>query len=374
MPAISHLIRPDIANLEPYVPIIPHNVLAERLGLPLEQIIKLDANENPYGPLPAALSAIATAPYYAIYPDPEHTRLRAALTHYTHQPVERVFCGMGADELIDLLLRLFLEPGDRVVNCPPTFGMYAFDTAVCGGQVVDVPRRPDFSLDLSAIEDAARRSGAKVLFITSPNNPSGTLTPPAEIERLLRLPLLVVVDEAYVEFTDYPQGVGDWCATYENLVVLRTFSKWAGLAGLRVGYALLHETIAYHLWKIKQPYNVNVAAEVAAIASLEHVEELRAIVARLVAERERMLAALREISWLHVYPSQANFVLCRVANGQARPLKHALERIGILVRYYQKPGLHDCIRISIGKPEQNEAVLQALDSFDRAREVEPVQG
>jgi histidinol-phosphate aminotransferase len=369
MPSINHLIRPHIADLEPYTPIVPLDVLAQRLGLPVERIIKLDANENPYGPSPRALAALARQQSgglsaYAIYPDPEHEQLRAALSRYTGQPAERIVCGSGADEIIDLLLRLVLEPGDAVIDCPPTFGMYRFDTAVCAGRLIEVPRRADFALDIAAIERAASEHRAKVLFLASPNNPDGSATPPTELERLLALPLLVVVDEAYIEFAG--GGVSTWVGRYENLVVLRTFSKWAGLAGLRIGYGLLPEALAAHLWKIKQPYNVNVAAQIAALASLDDLAYLREHVARIVAERERMQAALQDIPFLHVSPSQTNFLLCRVRTneqGDALPLKQALEREGILVRHYRKPGLRDCIRISIGTPQQNEQVLAALHAW-----------
>lgn len=147
---------------------------------------------------------------------------------------------------------------------------------------------------------------------------------------------------------------------YANLVVLRTFSKWAGLAGLRVGYGLLTEELAAHIWKIKQPYNVNLAAQVAAQASLQDLEYLQANIGRIVAERERMLVALAQLPWLQVYPSRANFILCRVLDGDALHLKQALERQGILIRYYHKATLRDCIRISIGTATQNQAVLEAL--------------
>lgn len=375
MSRVAHLIRPDIADLEPYTPIVPLDVLATRLNVPIERIVKLDANENPYGPSPHVREALAAEPYYAIYPDPEHTRLRTALSAYTDQPTERIVCGVGADEIIDLLLRVFLQPGDAVIDCPPTFGMYAFDTAVNSGRILEIPRHADFSLDIPAIERAAAEANVKVLFLTSPNNPTGNITPQAEIARLLHLPLLVVVDEAYIEFADpHPAenvqshiGVSDWVGRYENLVVLRTFSKWAGLAGLRVGYGLLPEAIAEHLWKIKQPYNLSVAGQVAALASLADLDYLRANVTRIVAERERMLVALRDLSFLRIYPSYANFILCRVTTGEAFALKRTLEEQGILVRYYCKPDLRDCIRISIGTPEQNGTLLEALASVEGER-------
>jgi histidinol-phosphate aminotransferase len=363
MPDVAHLMRPDIANLEAYTPIVPPDILATQLGIPIDDLIKLDANENPYGPLPAVRQALADKTSYAIYPDPDHTHLRQALSHYTQQPVERIICGAGADELIDLLLRLFLQPGDRVIDCPPTFGMYAFDTLVCAGQVVAVPRREDFALDVPAIERAVAETHAKVVFITTPNNPTGNITPPEEIARLAQLPVLVVVDEAYIEFTRTPHGSSSLVGKYENVVVLRTFSKWAGLAGLRVGYALLHEQLAPHLWKIKQPYNVNVAALVAAQTALEHREDVLDNVARIVCERERVLLALARIPFLSAYPSQANFLLCRVVNADALAVKNHLAQRGILVRYYQKPGLRDCIRISIGTPDQMNRVIELLEDM-----------
>jgi histidinol-phosphate aminotransferase len=359
MPTVSRLVRPEIAELEPYTPILPLDVLAARLGLPVERLVKLDANENPYGPSPRALEALAQEPYYHIYPDPGHTRLRAALSDYTGQPPERILCGAGADELIDLIIRLCIAPGDAIIDCPPTFGMYSFDAGVNGGRVVTVPRNPNFSLDIAGIERAAAASEAKLLFLTSPNNPSGNLTSPAEIERLLRLPLLVVVDEAYIEFAG-GQGVSPWVGRHENLAVLRTFSKWAGLAGLRVGYGLLPEWLAEQLWKIKQPYNVSVAGQEAAIASLTDQAALLANVARIVAERERLMPLLAALPFLRPVPSSANFILCRVAGRDARELKLALEREGVLLRHYSSPLLRDYVRVSAGTPAQSERLMEAL--------------
>jgi histidinol-phosphate aminotransferase len=361
------LFRAAISDLEAYTPIVPLDVLAERLGLPVEQLVKLDANENPYGPSPLALAALngngSASPHYAIYPDPEHVRLRRAISSYTGCPPERVVCGAGADELIDLLMRLCIDPGDAVIDCPPTFGMYAFDTAVCGGRLATVPRDADFALDLPGIEAAARESRAKLLFLTSPNNPTGNLTPIAAIERLLHLPLIVVVDEAYIEFAEAggeTRSVARMVGRYPNLVVLRTFSKWAGLAGLRLGYALMPEPIAEPIWKIKQPYNVNLAAQLAGLASLEDLDYLRGNVAKIVAGRTRLFQALQTIPGLEPFPSHANFVLCRVTRGDALALKQSLERRGILVRHYRKPLLQNYIRISVGTAEQQERLLRAL--------------
>lgn len=358
------LLRPEIATLEEYVPIQPFEVLSQRLGIPAEQIVKLDANENPYGPLPVVAEALAEYPYYHIYPDPQQTELRAALSGFVGVPAEHILPSHGADELLDTLCRLFLQPGDAIINCPPTFGMYSFDAGLAGAQVIDVWRTPDYSLNVDEIE---RITGSaeqptinhqlpKILFLTSPNNPSGNWLSDADLCRLLALPLVVVLDEAYVEFADHPSRA-NWVLEHENLVVLRTFSKAAGIAGLRLGYGICPLWLMQALWKFKQPYNVNVAAMVAGVASLQFVDEIMAVVAKIKAERNRLFAALQTIPYLHPYPTQANFVLCRVLERDARTLKQALEQQGILVRYYNKPGLDNCIRISVGRPEQTDRLM-----------------
>jgi histidinol-phosphate aminotransferase len=357
---IEGFLRPDIYEMEEYAPIEPFEVLSARLGLPRERIIKLDGNENPYGPSPRALAALADHRRCHIYPDPEHTLLRGAVRDYIGVDEAHIMFGNGSDELIDLVMRLFLGPGDAIINCPPTFGMYSFDAALCGAQVVYVTRRADFSLDVEGIRRRALEKSPrkKLLFVNSPNNPDGSLTSRENLLHLLGLPLVVVVDEAYAEFSG--TSLAGLVPEHPNLIVLRTFSKWAGLAGLRIGYGVFPPGIIRHLWKIKQPYNVNVAAQAAALASLEDLGFLQANVQRIVAERERLYAELGKFDFLLPYPSQSNFILCRVLGRSARQLKLSLEREGILIRYFNKPGLRDCIRISVGKPEQTEVLLQTL--------------
>jgi histidinol-phosphate aminotransferase len=377
----ENFIRPDIAAMKPYAPILPFEVLSQRLKRAPEDIVKLDANENPYGPSPKAREALVNAAFLNIYPDPDNTFLREALAKFTGVPKERLFPGAGADELIDLVLRATITPGDVVINCPPSFGMYPFSADVNAARLIEVPRREDFSLDVPAIESAVRSNPrAKVLFICSPNNPDGSVISDEDLRRLLALPVLLVLDEAYVEFTtDFHRmnsmadnakraetrslgAVGhiSWTLDHPNLAVFRTFSKLAGLAGLRVGYGAFPEWLLPQLWKIKQPYNVNVAATLAAIASLEDIATLQDNLGKLIAERERMSEALSQLGFLQPYPSQSNFVLCRVLDRDARQLKLTLEQQGILVRYFDKPGLCDCIRISVGKPEHTAALIEAL--------------
>ncbi len=352
---------PHIAALEAYTPILPFEVLSRQLGRAPEQIIKLDANENPYGPAPAVREALAGYPFLHIYPDPEQQALRAALAEYTGQPAANILAGQGADELIDLLSRIFLGRGDAIIDCPPTFGMYSFDAGLAGARVIRVPRAADFGVDLEGIVDAARRAPhAKLLFLTSPNNPDGNLLSPGTLAKLLELPLIVILDEAYVEFAGPDCSLAGWVRRHTNLIVLRTFSKWAGLAGLRLGYGIFPDWLMPALWRAKQPYNVNVAATVAGLVSLAQRQEIEPAVEALRRERVRLQRELAAIPYLEPYPSRANFVLCRVIGRDAGQLKAALAREGILVRYFAKPGLENCIRVSAGRPEHTDALLGAL--------------
>ncbi len=353
-------IRADIAAMEAYTPTSSLEIFAEKLGFPVGKLIKLDANENPYGPSPKARAALASMAYTHIYPDPEASKLRPLLADYVGVSADHILVGAGADELIELILQLFIEPGDVIINTPPTFSMYAFDAPLAFARVVNVERRADFSLDVDAIAAAVQETGAKLLFVCSPNNPDGSLIPAETLDRLLDLPLVVVLDEAYIEFSETASAAARVPGT-SNLIVLRTFSKWAGLAGLRVGYGIFPRAIIQHLWKIKQPYNLNAAADAAARASLEDLPYLRANVQRLIKERARLETQLAKFSFLKPYPSRSNFVLCQVEEMSAADVRQRLaQEYGIVIRYYNKSRLRDSVRISAGKPEQTDALLAAL--------------
>lgn len=364
MTGLEQLVRRRIRDMAPYQPILPFEVLAEIVGRSPEAIVKLDANENPYGPVPAARQALANLSYVHSYPDPESRRLRQALAKLHGVSMENLLAGAGADELIDLVMRLFIEKGEAIVTCPPTFGMYAFDGHVNGAKVISVPRRADFRVDVDAIIQTVSQHGPKLLFLATPNNPDGSLLERSDLERLLQLPVIVVLDEAYIEFGPPDGSVMHDVLRRPNLVVLRTFSKWAGLAGLRVGYGLFPEWMMPYLWKIKQPYNVSVAASEAALASVGAADELADNGRRIVAERQRLADGLRRLAWLEPYPSQANFVLCRVVGRDAAKVKAWLADHGILVRYFNQPGLKDHIRITVGKPEHTDALLERLAAME----------
>jgi histidinol-phosphate aminotransferase len=356
-PGILRLVRPEVLELLGYEPIEPSDVLAARLGISPKRVVKLDGNENPYGPSPRVLEALASFEAYHRYPDPQQRRLREALSVFTGVRPEHIVAGAGSDELIDLLLRAVIAPGDAVIDCPPTFGMYGFLTRVAGGRVVDLPRRADFSLDVEAVCDAS--TGVKVVFVTSPNNPTGSMISRGELEALLDTGLLVVVDEAYIEFAG--ESYASLVPERENLVVLRTFSKWAGLAGLRAGYGIMPRALAEVLMQIKQPYTPNVAAEVAMLVSLGEREALMERVALIVQERERMTRELRTLEFLEVYSSDANFVLVKLRDSDdAKEVRDALAQRGIFVRYFETPLLRACLRISVGLSEHTDRLVEAL--------------
>jgi len=353
---IEKLIRPDLKAIKEYIPIEPTDILSARVEIPADHVIKLDGNENPYGCSPRVKYALANH-HYHLYPDPQQRELRQALEKHTGISREHIIAGSGSDELIDLILRLFVEPGDEVVNCPPTFGMYAFSTGVCGGKIVNIFRKQDYSVDIESVKKAVGKQ-SKVIFIASPNNPSGNITSEANFVELLKSDAVLVIDEAYHEFSGIT--VASLVPKYSNLIVLRTFSKWAGLAGLRVGYGFFPTNLVRHLMKIKQPYNVNVAAQVAALESLKDWPYLKTTINAITNERERLLTKLHALSWLEIYPSQANFILCTVLKGNAKAIHQKLQSKGIFVRHFDTPELKDCLRISVGKPEHTDALIAAL--------------
>jgi histidinol-phosphate aminotransferase len=354
--------HPYLKTLEPYQP--PDlEAAAERAGVEQEQLIRLVANENPYGPSPRVAEALAAFDAYQFHPD--YRPLREAVARYNGVTSDRVVLSNGADEMIDLLIRLFVEPGEAIIVSPPTFSMYRFSARVNRCRVLPVPRLDDLALDPAAIERrvATSEGGAvRILFVVSPGNPSGRAIPLEVTERLLQLPLIVVVDEAYVAFGG--ESALALLPDHENLVILRTFSKWAGMAGLRLGYALLAPQLAGYLERVRPPYNVNAAAMVAALATFDDLETVQANVARLTEERDRLGRALEAIPWLDPLPSQANFILCRVIDGDAQRVVERLLDRGILVRSFSHPAMVGYVRITVGRPEQNDALLEALRTME----------
>ncbi|KAH0469244.1 hypothetical protein IEQ34_002476 [Dendrobium chrysotoxum] len=353
-------IRLHLKKLSPYHPILPFEILSARLGRKPEEIIKLDANENPYGPPPEVAEALGTLKFPYVYPDPESRRLRAALAEDSGLESEYILAGCGADELIDLIMRCVLDPGDKIVDCPPTFTMYEFDAAVNGALVIKVPRFSNFSLDIPHIIEVVNLEKPKCIFLTSPNNPDGSIINDEDLLKILKLPILVVLDEAYIEFSGL-QSRMNWVKKHDNLIVLRTFSKRAGLAGLRVGYGAFPLSIIQYLWRAKQPYNVSVAAEISACAALQNPGYLERVKNFLVQERERLFDLLEKVPYLKPFPSFSNFILCEVTSGKdAKKLKEDLANMAVMIRHYNNKELRGFVRISVGMPEHTDSLMKCL--------------
>lgn len=354
---IVKFVRSDLAAFGGYVPGKSPETVAKEAGVPAENIIKLDANENPYGCSPRVKKALGSYSYFNVYPDAEQTELRGLLQGYTGVGARHIVAGNGSDQLIDLILRLFVAPGDEVINCVPTFDMFRFSTALCSGKLVEVARDEKYRVDVSTIKKAITKK-TKIILLANPNNPTGTFIPKQDILELVDTGVPVLADEAYIEFSG--ETVTPLVPEYKNLLVLRTFSKWAGLAGLRVGYGIFPPKIAGYLLTIKNPYNVNVAALIAVRESLKDIDYLREKVRVIVAERERLFGELSKLGWLELLPSKANFIFCHVRNGKASEIQQELQKRGILIRYFDLPRLRNSLRIGVGKPEHTDALLKAL--------------
>lgn len=351
------LLRNDIDNLEEYMPGETAIELVSRYRVTMEKLVKLNANENPYGPSPLAKKAARNA-FFQYYPSSEYKELRRLLAKYNKVDAKQIVVGSGSDEIIDLLLRLTLDKGEKVIIAPPTFGMYEAFTKLNGGLVISIPRNRDYSLNVKEIFRRINKE-VKIIFLCNPNNPTGILAPLVEIEMLLQSKKLVVVDEAYFEFSK--QTALPLLKKYNNLIILRTLSKWAGLAGLRIGYAIMNGLLALKIKKLMPPFTVNVAAERAAIATLEDLSFAQKTIAKIISERERMYEELSLMPSIHTYQSYGNYVFLKVNNKVAyQKMKNAFEENKIALRYYDAPLTPKGVRITIGKPKQNNKVIKII--------------
>jgi histidinol-phosphate aminotransferase len=334
---IVKLIRPDLAHFTGYVASKSPEEVAATARFPINGVIKLDANENPYGCSPRVMEALSKYDSFNIYPDAGQRELKKLLQGYTGVGAEHIVASSGSDQMIGLITQLFVGPGDEVINFPPTFDIFRFAVALCNGRLVDVLRDENYNVDVAAVKKAITKK-TKLIVLANPNNPTGTPTPRKDILELLDTGLPVLADEAYVEFsgeTDTPL-----VPSYKNLMVLRTFSKWAGLASFRIGYGIFPPEIADFL--------------------MERVE-------KIVAERERLYGELRKIEWLKPFPSKANFIFCHVLNGTAKLIYEGLMDRSIIIRYAGNHLLKDAIRIGVGKPEHTDMVIKAIRDVEAER-------
>ncbi len=348
-------IRSDLSGLKGFAASLSSGPSRE-----LETVIKLDTNENPYGCSPRVQQALATFPYLNRYPDPEQVELRKLLGAYTGTSSEHIVATAGGEQLIELILLLLLERGDKVINCVPTFDAFRLKAEMHGGILVNVPRDGDFAVDVKAVK-AAVDNKTKIILLATPNNPTGTMTPREDILEIADTGIPVLVDEAYYEFNG--ETITPMVSQYENIMVLRTLSKWAGLAGLRIGYGIFTPAIASYLLRIKPIYGVSALATVAVRESMADIDYLMSNVNAIIAERERLFNKLKELEFLKPFPSRANFILCHVLKGKATEICQTLRSKGILIGSFNVPFLENSIRITVGKPEHTDALIEALQKI-----------
>lgn len=344
---IEKLVRPNIRKVKPY-----SSARDEFSG---EAKVFLDANENSLGsPL---------LKWYNRYPDPYQHQVKEAISQVKSIDTERIFLGNGSDECIDLLYRCFCEPGkDNVIVCPPTYGMYEVSAAINDVEVQKAPLAPGFQLDLDAIGSLIN-ANTKIIWICSPNNPTGNSIHYDDIALLLNnFEGLVVVDEAYINFARQRSWLTE-LKEYPNLVVLQTFSKAWGLAALRLGMAFASPEIVNWLNKIKPPYNINQATQELALKALEETGQVNDMIKEIVAMRDELANVFRRMPLVeHVYPSDANFLLVKVRNATG-VYEYLLEQ-GIVVRDRSKVQLCEgCLRITVGTEAENTLLVDALIGY-----------
>ncbi len=321
--------------------------------------IKLNTNENPHPPSPRVAQALQAAlnDDLRLYPDPVANAVRDRAAERYELTREHILVGNGSDEILALIMKACIEPGERVVYPYPTYSLYDTLVTIEEGEAVHVPFPADFSLPVGLAKAAG-----KVTIICHPNSPSGTPVPIDQMRELARqVPGLLVVDEAYVDFAD--ATALPLVHEFENVMVLRTFSKSFSLAGMRIGMAFAPPALIAQLMKVKDSYNVTRLSIVAAAAALEDYAWMRANVAKIRAARDYLIKALRAYK-LQVLPSHTNFVLARRQGKSMEGVYLALKEQGILVRYFNTPELFDALRITVGTDEECRALVEAIGNID----------
>lgn len=342
----SEKLRPCLGSLKPYVAGKGYTEISRKYGITPENIVKLGSNENPYGPSPRAIRAMEEVSPER-YPEPEE--LMEALSGYTGFPEEMVVIGAGMDGVMDTLTRLFLEKDDRALIPIPTFSYYEILTIMAGATPVFSPRGPDFQASTEVPDDI------KMIFLCSPNNPTGNITPEEGVRKILEgTDAIVFLDEAYVEFAD--ESILDLVNKYDNLVVGRTMSKAFGLAGMRLGYAVAPEWIAREYRRAAPPFfGISCASVAAGVAALDDLDYMRSSVSRIKSERERLHKEIGS------HPSQANFLYIETKKTSDVAAELFLQK-GVIIRdcrSFRGAGEHH-VRVTVGTPAQNDRFLEAF--------------
>ena len=337
----ERLVRDNVRKLTPYS--CARDEYGGREG------IFLDANENPFGDLNR-------------YPDPYHRELRSALSRLKGLPAENIFTGNGSDEVIDLCYRIFCNPGrDKALIFNPTYGMYEVSAAANDIEVIKVPLDENFNINISAVEPHFDDDRLKLIFICSPNNPTGNSMNSNDIEFIIRnFKGIVIIDEAYIDFSVHP-SFSLKIMQYPNLVVMQTFSKALGLAAARIGMAFAGQEIIKYFFRMKPPYNISTINQAVALKKLDEISESRGQVKRIIEERCRLVQSLAKLKAVEkIYPSEANFLLIRVMDADYI-YKMLLEK-GVIVRNRSRM-ISNCLRITVGTADENSRMISELEKI-----------
>ncbi len=345
------LVRTTVRDLDGYVPGEQPPAGA--------RVVKLNTNENPYPPSPRVLEALRALPSHALqrYPRPMADEFRAAASRVLGVPADAILAGNGSDDILTIATRTFLDPGGTLAYPAPTYSLYPVLARLQDARVVTVPWASGWSLPIEALA----ATGAGAIYLANPNAPSGTLVPVAAVEALARaFDGVVLVDEAYVDFAD--ENCLDLALRLPNVVISRTMSKSYSLAGVRFGFAVARPELVREMAKVKDSYNCDALSIAAAAAAISDQDYARGTWAKIRAERSRLTSALEALGW-SVLPSQANFVFATVPGHRARAVHLALKAAGVLVRYFDVPGIDDKLRITVGTPEDTDALVAALSKI-----------
>jgi histidinol-phosphate aminotransferase len=347
--------RPDLADLRPYeVKEVPYR-------------IKMDANENPFD-LPKEIKEVLASELlkhqFNRYPDPTAKELREKLSEQLRVNIGQIAMGNGSDELISYLITAFGRDNARVVFPTPTFSMYEILAKVAGVEVRSASLTEDFDISVDELIAQLKPGGTNLVFFSYPNNPTGNcFDRQGIIEFLERDDTIVILDEAYYDFSG--KTFLPILNQYPNLVILRTFSKAYGLAGLRIGYMIAHPDVTSEIHKVRLPYNLNSFSQKVALKLLEHSHQAIAQVSVILKERERIFQKLAQLDHIHPFPTDANFVLFRTSEDAECLFEHLLTK-GILIRNLNRPGLlRNCLRVTVGTPEENNAFLNGIKTIPR---------
>lgn len=339
---ITNLVRENVRNLTPYS--------CARDEFKGKKGIFMDANENPYGRLNR-------------YPDPYQKDLKKAVSEFKGIPEDKIFLGNGSDEIIDLCFRVFCRPGiDKILTFTPTYGMYEVSASINDTEVIKVPLNSSFQIDTGKVKPLLSDKKLKLIFICSPNNPTGNCMNYADVEHIISsFKGIVIIDEAYIDFSEKPSFM-KLIDKYPNLILMQTFSKALGLASVRVGMAFTNPHIIQYFNKIKPPYNISTLNQQTALNKLSSIKKMRKQVKKIKNEKALLSARLAEMSLIEtIYPSDANFFLVRVKNADL--VYNSLVRMNIITRN-RNSVVKNCIRITVGKPSENKLLVNALKSLE----------